>query len=813
MVWQGYESQLQVRIFETDPLAGFAANSDVDNDGVLDSVEGLADDDGDRVPNFIERLDETNQLLPIDTAESRFVTSEPGVGLRLGNISFASAIAGSTTETGFNAAVAPQAQNASGTELIPADTVPHVGDIVDFEVIDLPTAGQQINVVIPLSTAIPNNAIYRKYLPIPLTGFGRSGWVSFDNTTVNANGATDALASTMSIGVNACPDYDDASWQSGLVAGNNCLRLTLTDGGPNDADNAVNGQIADPGVLSGQTAALATSSLTLGAQRLDANGRAVTAVTVRVADVGGNPMSGVTVTLSQSGSAVTLSALTDNNDGSYAGQLTAGTQVGNVMVTARVDDGSNNAFNLPTAQLELLSVQAPVASINGGASGGGGGSTTLIEVLLLLSIVLLWFNRSCIRFNKRSGAILLMLPLLTYVGLTQAQTLTETRVEAKADAKLPAWYLGVGINFSELEPRVEGSIFDSTDTSDTGYQLLAGYRLLPYLSAELGYADLGASSLDFIAGANNGMRAGEIDYTESTLSLVYYPFSNEGDDMASIQPYIQVGVRVAENSFRQTMADASRDVIEDTDTAEYWGLGFEGRVDQHSAIRFGYTRYSEDADSFQLSYIYSFGGQSKKGSAKKAKVAKPVVAETPPAQEPAPAPAPPVPNLLCSSEDAAQEAGSSSGCTPEPAVVAQPVDSDKDGVDDASDLCPHSSQGAKVANNGCAALPTIYFANDSSDLGTEALTQLSAVLNRLNRNPKLKLNVVGHASKDRVKDSNYNQRLAKARAEAAALYLLESNINSMRLNIISEGYDKPASHNRDELGWKHNRRVTFSAAE
>ncbi len=237
-------TQLQLRVL-ADP--GLTNSSDRDNDGEDDMAEGLADDDGDRVPNFLERLDNNSQLLPIDTAESRFVTSEPGVSLRLGNIAFASAVTNSSAATGFNAAVTPQAQNASGSEILPADTVSRVGDIVDFEVLNLPVAGQQVNVVIPLSVPLPINPVYRKYLPIALTNSGRSGWVNFDTTTVNSNGATDALASTMSIGTSTCPDYDDASWQSNLVVGNNCLRLTITDGGPNDADNATNGQIADPG--------------------------------------------------------------------------------------------------------------------------------------------------------------------------------------------------------------------------------------------------------------------------------------------------------------------------------------------------------------------------------------------------------------------------------------------------------------------------------------------------------------------------------------------------------------------------------------
>ena len=231
------------RVIASDPSASAPAGQDSDADGLDDVAERLADGDRDGVPNYLERDEDNAAVLPIDSAELRLISTQPGLSLRLGYAALASAQLGMRDRQGFNAALV--------AAVLPLDDMPRTSEIFDFEVHDLPILGAQVQVVIPLAAEIPNDPQYRKYFATALADFvGRQGWVDFDTTTASATGVVDGLASTTQLAAGICPDASDPSWsQSGLAPGTTCLRLSIRDGGPNDADGRVNGAIADPGAL------------------------------------------------------------------------------------------------------------------------------------------------------------------------------------------------------------------------------------------------------------------------------------------------------------------------------------------------------------------------------------------------------------------------------------------------------------------------------------------------------------------------------------------------------------------------------------
>ena len=254
----------------TAPIVDNTSTADSDGNGVSDAAEvmanGIVDSDGDRIPDFVEEaaFETNNEVLPIDSAQTRFVTSEPGLELRLGITSLESSI----TTADFRTGLTPNQEftNAAGEveQIIEDDVeIPEADrgvEIVDFEVINLPVVGQQVQIVIPLAEPIPNNARYRKYFANALDrnngennnvadGSVRSGWQDFDTDARGSNSAD--RFDTTSVEGSVCPDFSSAVWTSGLTQGDNCLRLTIRDGGPNDADNAENTTIADPGTIVG----------------------------------------------------------------------------------------------------------------------------------------------------------------------------------------------------------------------------------------------------------------------------------------------------------------------------------------------------------------------------------------------------------------------------------------------------------------------------------------------------------------------------------------------------------------------------------
>ncbi|MEO8018192.1 MAG: hypothetical protein ABI769_10290 [Pseudomonadota bacterium] len=165
----------------------------------------------------------TRNVLPgqAQDLEHGLLEAAPGVQLALGSSAREQAL--------------PQAGLTAATvSSLAADGVVNSGGMFDFEIRSLPQVGQSTSLVIAQTAPIGAHAVYRVYDPVART------WSSF------VAGANDSLASAPSVG-GTCPPPASAAYQPGLVAGNSCVRLTISDGGPNDADHGSNGHIASLG--------------------------------------------------------------------------------------------------------------------------------------------------------------------------------------------------------------------------------------------------------------------------------------------------------------------------------------------------------------------------------------------------------------------------------------------------------------------------------------------------------------------------------------------------------------------------------------
>ena len=89
-----------------------------------------------------------------------------------------------------------------------------------------------VKIILPLSSPIPASAVYRKFI--------NGGWRDFDTST------GDSIESANNSG-GTCAGLPDAAFTPALTQDNNCVRLIIADGSPNDADGLVNGEVTDPG--------------------------------------------------------------------------------------------------------------------------------------------------------------------------------------------------------------------------------------------------------------------------------------------------------------------------------------------------------------------------------------------------------------------------------------------------------------------------------------------------------------------------------------------------------------------------------------
>jgi hypothetical protein len=195
---------------------GSSADVDIDADGIPDSVDSVTD-----YPALLE--DQAG-----DPATAAWLETEPTLSLRRGRTSLAADRSGALIAMGDIVTFGV----GEGGIALGADSFDNVGGIFDFEVHGLAPGGTA-RVVLPLQVGIRAGSVYRKFDPV-------SGWHDF---VVDADNAVASAFPTLG----QCPGPASADYVDGLRPFARCVRLTLEDGGPNDADAVADGVIRDPG--------------------------------------------------------------------------------------------------------------------------------------------------------------------------------------------------------------------------------------------------------------------------------------------------------------------------------------------------------------------------------------------------------------------------------------------------------------------------------------------------------------------------------------------------------------------------------------
>ena len=99
------------------------------------------------------------------------------------------------------------------------------------------------------------------------------------------------------------------------------------------------------------------------------------------------------------------------------------------------------------------------------------------------------------------------------------------------------------------------------------------------------------------------------------------------------------------------------------------------------------------------------------------------------------------------------------------------------------------------------------FAKGSAELTDDAKFVLFDVVKLMEKNADLKVQIVGHTSKEG--DPAFNQKLSQDRAQAAVNLLISRGIDPSRLEAIGKGSNEPISDTNDEV----NRRTEFIVIE
>ena len=346
------------------------------------------------------------------------------------------------------------------------------------------------------------------------------------------------------------------------------------------------------------------------------------------------------------------------------------------------------------------------------------------------------------------------------------------------------FYIGGGGIVSDLEPRVNQSNFQVTDTTGLGGLLFIGGDLTRYLSIEGYYRYLGDSEL-----TRDG-QVGTIDYQTAGLNGLLYVFSTRGKvglrNRTGLMLYGRAGIGYLDNS----SDDVEFVRLQSTHFAT--GVGVEYGFNNGFALRTEFLNHDADARDISFSVMKRFG-RTAEVDLTPAPVVEPIpetvaapaepedttVAEVPP---PSPAPPPPPP---------------------------PDWDTDDDGILDEFDRCENTVAGSLVDASGCAfsgILKGVTFASGSAELTGNATAILDEVVRAMNANEKVEITVESHT--DNLGSAQSNMELSRRRATSVVKYLADvGGIDQSRMQAVGYGESRPAQSNRTAAGRLSNRRV------
>ena len=347
--------------------------TDSDGDGISDADEGAGDSDGDGIPDYEDNINVAYVAYVANTLASStgVIQSEPGTTLMLGGIALG---------LGNNNVMVTESEIAATENVAEDQGYDYIADLIDFAVTGA-EFGHSYSLVVPLTVALPEGAVYRKYS-------APGGWVDF------IENATNGLSSTMAV-EGICPELGSDVYIPGLTAGDDCLQLLIEDGGPNDADGVANGTLVDSSSIAIKYIGTPSDSseINLSSAQLTANGSASTTVTVTVLDAEGVGLEHMSVSASVAVSGVGVGTFVEQGSGVYTATLTAGNTAGSAAVVAVIDNGEVSVtVSSDPITLKAVAVVTPPSS-GGGCTVATDGSADASLLLLLIMAGLLLARR------------------------------------------------------------------------------------------------------------------------------------------------------------------------------------------------------------------------------------------------------------------------------------------------------------------------------------------------------------------------------------------------------------------------------------
>jgi peptidoglycan-associated lipoprotein len=139
--------------------------------------------------------------------------------------------------------------------------------------------------------------------------------------------------------------------------------------------------------------------------------------------------------------------------------------------------------------------------------------------------------------------------------------------------------------------------------------------------------------------------------------------------------------------------------------------------------------------------------------------------------------------------------------------AARKAAADKAAADEAARKAAETEKAAAYQKAAEAALKTIHFDFDKSDIKEGDRPLLQGIADFMKAYPAAKVEIEGHC--DERGTNEYNLALGNRRAAAALAYLKTLGVDEARFTTISYGKEKPLCTEAKEACWSQNRRGEF----
>ena len=339
-----------------------------------------------------------------------------------------------------------------------------------------------------------------------------------------------------------------------------------------------------------------------------------------------------------------------------------------------------------------------------------------------------------------------------------------------------SWQVGINAGLSFLSPGTAGSEFAFADDQSTAISAYVGLDILPIISAELAFTDLGEAALS--EGQSTDFQAISLGATVYFLGAKQARRRSDG-----VSTYARLGF-----SSINTESDTAPD--ESGNISLMVGVGIQFPFADNWGVRAELASFDSDAQALVAGVYWRTGTSSRRENSQ-------VVAQGLPPAEASESAAP---------ESSARQNSTTTPIQAEPTAPVAPSIKSDDGADA---ICPPEAAARIADPQVCALLSGVLsgvdFIGNTAELDPASTATLDRVVAAILDYPDIEVEIQAHT--ESLSNLEAAVQLASLRARAVARYLVENGVPISQLRATAYGATQPPTGTTNAEEQSMNNRI------